>query len=80
MHSVCGKDHDPAVACPPPAEPATTRTEWGVLRDEDVVERCVTEANARRIARNHRATVVYRTVTLGPWTEAPPWDDHEEPA
>lgn len=81
MHPTCGQDHAFSAACPPPSEAATTRTEWAVVAaDGDTVPFPDGEQAARTVAKRLSATAVYRTVTVGPWTEAPPWDDHEEPA
>jgi hypothetical protein len=72
MHSVCGQDHEPTAPCPPPAERTITYTEWGVLLDEKVTPMHGGEDQARYFAGRHNRPVVIRTVTAGPWQEAPP--------
>jgi hypothetical protein len=72
MHSACGQDHDPASACPPPAVSVETRTEWGVLADENQVALMPSRLVARDVAKDWDSVVLTRTITIGPWTEVAP--------
>jgi hypothetical protein len=56
--------------CVPQPEP-TTRTEWGVLIDEERVLPSHTRERAEASISAHGGTLVYRVVTTSVWTELP---------